>query len=104
MKPRRYQIALIRQTTEHLTVDGLASSTGIHPALVERLIEFGLLEPVAWAGSSPLFDVSVIPRLRVIERLRGDLGINLPGIAVILEMIERLRAVQRENDSLRTRL
>ena len=104
MNPRRYQIALIRQTTEHLTVDGLASSVGIHPAFLEQLIDLGLLEPVAWAGSSPLFDVSVIPRLRVIERLRGDLGINLPGIAVILEMIERLRAVQRENDSLRTRL
>jgi hypothetical protein len=40
----------------------------------------------------------------VIPRLRCDLGINLAGIADILEMIERLRAVQCENDLLRSRL
>jgi DNA-binding transcriptional MerR regulator len=104
MNPRRYEMVLLRDARSYLTLEGLASSAGIHPALVERLIEFGLVEPVEWAGSRPLFDVSVIPRLRVIERLRCDLGINLAGIAVILEMIERLRAVQCENDLLRSRL
>jgi DNA-binding transcriptional MerR regulator len=104
MTARRYEMALLRDARSHLTLEGLAESAGIHPALVERLIEFGLVEPVEWAGASPLFDVSVIGRLRVIERLRGDLGINLAGIAVILEMIDRLRAVQCENDLLRSRL
>jgi MerR family transcriptional regulator, heat shock protein HspR len=104
MNPRRYEMALLRDARSYLTLEGLASSAGIHPALVERLIEFGLVEPVEWAGAGPLFDVSVVPRLRVIERLRCDLGINLAGIGVILEMIERLRAVQCENDRLRSRL
>jgi MerR HTH family regulatory protein len=91
-------MALLRDARSHPTLEGLASSAGIHTGLVERLIESGLVEPVEWAGARPLFDLCVIPRLRC------DLGINLAGIADILEMIERLRAVQYENDLLRSRL
>jgi len=72
MNPRRYEMALLRDARSHPTLEGLASSAGIHTA--------------------------------VIPRLRCDLGINLAGIADILEMIERLRAVQCENDLLRSRL
>lgn len=104
MNSRRFELVLRRDPRRELTLDSLASCTQIHPQLVERFIEVGLIEPVERAGPSPLFDVSVIPRIRIIERLRCDLGINLAGIAVILDMVDRLRAVEFENDLLRSRL
>jgi hypothetical protein len=44
-------------------------------------MEFGLLRPLG----------------------RTELGINLPGVAVILDLFERLRTLERENQSLRNR-
>jgi len=101
MSARRYELVLCRDINRELTLDAVASCAGIHPELVERFIEWSLIEPAGWAGANPVFDVSVVSRIRVIERLRGDLGINLAGIAVILEMTERLRALESENEQLR---
>jgi MerR family transcriptional regulator, heat shock protein HspR len=104
MSVRRYDIVLRRSERRQLTLEAVASKAGAHPTLVERYVECGLIEPIEWEGASPLFDLSVVPRLGVIERLRCDLGINVAGVGVILEMVERLRALQRENDLLRSRL
>jgi hypothetical protein len=35
--------------------------------------------------------------------LRADLGVNLPGVAVILDLVDRLAALQRELARLRER-
>jgi hypothetical protein len=37
-------------------------------------------------------------------RLRNDLGINLQGVAVVLDLVERLRDLERENASMRAKL
>jgi hypothetical protein len=36
--------------------------------------------------------------------LRGEIGVNLAGIAVILDLLDRLRALQSRNDWLRGKL
>lgn len=104
MRRRRYDIVILRDERRPIDLDAVAKQAGLHPALVARYAEAGLIEPVAWEGTNLMFDPSVIPRLRVIERLRSDLCINLSGVAVILDMVERLRALQSENDLLRSRL
>lgn len=104
MTKQRYQIVLCRQEHEQLTLEALAAAADLHPALVERFVEFGLLEPVEWVGAQLLFDVAAVPRLRLIERLRCDIGVNLAGVAVILDMLDRLRALQHETEWQRSRL
>ena len=42
------------------------------------------------------FDAACLPRLLAISRLRADLGVNLHGVAVILDLVDRLAALQRE--------
>lgn len=86
-----------------LTLEELADTVGLHPELVEKFIDFGLVEPAAATGSHPFFSVSSVERLRRIIRLRRDLGVNLAGIGVILEMRERMENLQRELDRLRRR-
>jgi MerR family transcriptional regulator, heat shock protein HspR len=103
MSVPRDQLVLRRIEREQITLDMLAASAGLHPALVECFVEFGLIEPVERVGGQQLFDVSCITRLRTIVRLRRDVGINLSGIAVILDMLDRLTALQRENAWLRNR-
>jgi len=103
MTERGYQIVLCRKEREQLTLEALAASAGLHPALVERFVEFGLLDPAEWVGTELLFDLAAVPRLRMIERLRCDVGINLAGIAVILDLLDRLRALQSESEWQRNR-
>jgi DNA-binding transcriptional MerR regulator len=98
-----YQIVLCRSEREELTLDALASAAGLHPDHVKRFVEFGLLEPVAPTVPELLFERSAILRLRMIERLRCEIGINLNGIAVILDLLDRLRALQCESEWLRSR-
>lgn|SRR5215510_11181979 len=103
MSVRHYEIVLCRREREELTLEALASSAGLHPAHVERFVELGLLDPVEVAGKEMIFDTSAILRLRRIERMRREIGINLNGIAVILDLLDRLRALQHESEWLRGR-
>ncbi|HZS09195.1 MAG TPA: chaperone modulator CbpM [Blastocatellia bacterium] len=104
MNESRFQITLCRVEHEQLTLDHLASCAGLHPTLVERYVEHGLIEPAQCAGSRALFDAECIPRLRAIERLRHDLGVNLAGVGVILDLLDRMARTQREVERLRGQL
>jgi DNA-binding transcriptional MerR regulator len=99
---RHYEI-IVCQDEQQVTLDALAIHAGVHPALIERFVEFGLLQPTG-RQDARLFDPSAIPRLRMICRLRETLGINLAGVSVVLDLLDRLCAVQRENQSLRSRI
>jgi DNA-binding transcriptional MerR regulator len=98
MSVQRYAIVLRRREAQQLTLEALAAHAGMHPELVGRFVELGLIEPVEFDGATALFDASAIVRLRMIGRLRKSLGINLAGIGVIVNLLDRLCALQRENE------
>ena len=60
--------------------------------MVACFVDFGLLEPVGRDGPRLLFGMEAVLRVRTIQRLRRDLGVNLAGIAIILDLTERLRS------------
>ena len=103
MRVPRAHIILARIEPEQLTLEGLAACAGVHPALIEYFVEYGLLDPIARTGTQRLFDTACLARLRMIERLRRDLGANLAGIAVILDLLDRLTTLQREVEQWRRR-
>lgn len=104
MAEDRYDIVLCRPEAERLTVETLSAHSGLHPSLVARFVELGLIEPIEWQGTTLLFDASAVSRLRTVSRLRESLGINLAGVAVILDLLDRFCALQQANESLRSRL
>ena len=103
MRVPRAHIILARIEPEQLTLEGLAACADVHPARIEYFVEYGLLEPMARTGTQWLFDTACLARLRMIERLRRDLGANLAGIAVILDLLDRLTTLQREVEQWRRR-
>ena len=104
MSERHFEIVLCRRERDQLTLETLAATAEVHPGLVEQFVAYGLLEPVEWAGPVLLFDAAAVPRLQMIMRLRRDTGVNLAGIGMILDLLDRLRAIERENQWLRTQL
>ena len=103
MRVPHAHIILARIEPEQLTLEGLAACAGVHPARIEYFVEYGLLEPIARTGTQWLFDTACLARLRMIERLRRDLGANLAGIAVVLDLLDRLTTLQREVEQWRRR-
>jgi len=100
----RYDLAVCADQVQQLTLDRLAMSAGLHPSLVRQFVEFGLLQPIDGQTAAFSFDASDVLRLRVICRLRNDLGINLPGVAAVLDLLDRVRDLQRELESIRGKL
>jgi len=104
MTIKRYEIIFCAPANQWLTLEALAERAGFHPAVVQCFIDLGLIEPSGREGARLFFDEDAVPRLHLIGRLRDNLGINLAGIAVVLDLRDRLRALQRENASYRARL
>ena len=73
----------------------MAEEADLQVELVERFVAYGLLEPVSLENSRPWFDARALLRLRKIRRLREDLGINLAGIAVVLDQLD-LASISRD--------
>ena len=94
-------VSVLAESLDELSLDALARHTGLHPELIERFIEFGLIQPAGRRNTVARFDPAMVARVRVICRLRESLGINLPGISVILDLLDRMRALQQERDWLR---
>jgi DNA-binding transcriptional MerR regulator len=111
--PRR-ELMLHPASGQRMTLEALATEAGLHPNPVERFVAYGLVEPVSVevgpeapegrSESGTYFHVTAVRRLRTIRRLREDLGINLPGIAVVLDLLKRIEALQREVTNLRQRI
>ena len=99
----RYPLVPRRTPREHLSLEAAAARVGLHPVVVERFVEFGLVEPVERTGTEICFDAACLRRLIAISRLRADLGVNLQGVAVILDLVDRLATLERELAWLRQR-
>jgi len=73
----------------------------MHPQTIRLYERQGLISPRR-VGSIRMFSTVDITRLQQIIRLRDDLGVNAAGIAVILNLLDQIEALQAENDRIRT--
>jgi MerR family transcriptional regulator/heat shock protein HspR len=78
-----------------------ARMVGMHAQTLRYYERAGLLQPSRSSGRRRMYSPSDIDRLREIQRLINDLGVNLAGVDVIFRMRERL--IQIESELARTR-
>ncbi len=81
----------------------VAKKIGLSPRTLKVWIEEGLIEPRR-EGRKILFAEDDLKRLLTIRRLRDDLGVNLAGIDIILQLLDRLAKLQAEIDRLKRAL
>jgi len=82
----------------------VAARCGIHPQTLRQYERLGLVEPQRTSGNFRLYSEADIERLLRIQRLVNDLGVNLAGAEVILNMREQLLALHRQLDELHRQL
>jgi chaperone modulatory protein CbpM len=79
-----------------LSLEEVAARCGLHPALVEDFVALGLIEPLEGLGNR--FSAEVTLRLQRALRLRRDLGLSYNGAALVLELLDRIEALEQRLD------
>ena len=77
-------------------ISSVAETYDIHPQTLRLYEREGLLKPSRSEGNTRLYTQEDLERLEVILNLTRDLGVNLAGVEVILNMRQRLEDMQRE--------
>lgn len=78
------------------TISAVATQYEIHPQTLRLYEREGLLKPSRSDGNTRLYTDADLERLEVILSLTRDLGVNLAGVEIILNMREKMDAMQRE--------
>lgn len=77
-----------------LTLEGLSRSSRIPLPALDRMVKQGLIASLP--GEERLFPQETVRRIAKIERLRVQLQIDLDGLEVILHLLDRMEAMERE--------
>src|SRR5437879_5295446 len=81
-----------------------AELAGVHPQTLRIYERKGLLSPQRTAGNTRRYSERDVERLRQIQRLTQDEGVNLAGVRIIMEMQRRLDEAQAQLDRARRRM
>ncbi len=92
-------IPILTGTTLHekngLTLAELSRACAVHAELILDLVDEGILEPYGHDPSHWRFSGDNLQRARIAMRLQHDLDINLPGVALALDLLEEVERLQR---------
>lgn len=85
-----------KQRIKTYTISAVAELYDIHPQTLRLYEREGLLKPSRSVGNTRLYEDTDLERLEVILSLTRDLGVNLAGVEIILNMREKMDSMQRE--------
>ena len=77
-------------------ISAVAEMYEIHPQTLRLYEREGLLKPSRTEGNTRLYTEEDLQRLEFILSLARDLGVNIAGIAIILQMRERMEEMNRQ--------
>jgi len=77
-------------------ISAVAEQYRIHPQTLRLYEREGLLKPSRSEGNTRLYTQEDVARLEVILKLTRDFGVNLAGVEIILNMREKMAAMQRQ--------
>lgn len=86
----------MKRKVKTYTISAVAELYEIHPQTLRLYEREGLLKPSRSVGNTRLYEDSDLERLEIILSLTRDLGVNLAGVEIILNMREKMDAMQRE--------
>ena len=84
---------VVEETTE-FTLGELSRACGKPAEWILALVEEGVIEPVGTDQTRWHFRGHCLRRVRIVQRLQSDLGLNLAGAALALELLEEVEALR----------
>ncbi len=80
-----------------------ARLVGVHPQTLRYYESQGLIKPRRSPGNRRLYSPKDIERLRQIQRLTTELGVNLAGVEAVLHLVEQVKRLESELARMRER-
>jgi MerR family transcriptional regulator/heat shock protein HspR len=81
-------------------ISWVAERYNVHPQTLRLWEREGLIQPTRSRGNTRLYDDVACERLETILALTRDMGVNLAGVEIILNLKEQLSRLQAENEVL----
>jgi MerR family transcriptional regulator, heat shock protein HspR len=82
--------------TKKYTISVVAEEYGVHPQTLRLYEREGLIKPSRSAKGTRYYTEEDVERLELILNLTRDLGVNLAGVEIILNMREKMNRMQHE--------
>ena len=81
-----------------------AQLVGMHPQTLRMYETRGLVRPQRTPGGTRLYSEADVERLRIVQRLTSELGLNLAGVELVLRLEDELRKAHAQVDRLQREL
>jgi MerR family transcriptional regulator, heat shock protein HspR len=81
-----------------------AELVGVHPQTLRQYEDKGLVRPKRTPGGTRLYSEGDVERLRIIQRLTTEVGLNLAGVELVLRLEDELRKAHVQIDRLQQQL
>jgi MerR family transcriptional regulator/heat shock protein HspR len=81
-----------------------AELVGMHPQTLRMYETKGLVRPHRTPGGTRLYSEADVERLRIVQRLTGELGLNLAGVELVLRLEDELRKAHAQIGRLQQQL
>jgi MerR family transcriptional regulator/heat shock protein HspR len=81
-----------------------AELVGVHPQTLRLYENKGLVRPQRTPGGTRLYSESDVERLRIVQRLTTEVGLNLAGVELVLRLEDELRKAHAHIDRLQKQL
>src|SRR5438045_8196016 len=86
----------MKKRAKTFTISAVAEEFDVHPQTLRLYEREGLLKPSRSEGNTRLYTDTDLERLELILSLTRDLGVNLAGVEIILNMREQMASLQSE--------
>jgi MerR family transcriptional regulator/heat shock protein HspR len=89
-----------KKSGEYFTISVVSNMFDVHPQTLRLYEREGLLQPERSAGNTRLYSRQDIEHLSTILNLTREMGVNLAGVSIIMDLLKKLRDTQAEKDAL----
>src|SRR5213078_3649809 len=99
---RRAKGARVMDDRPRYMISVAADLVGMHPQTLRIYETKGLVRPKRTPGGTRLYSESDVERLRIVQRLTTELGLNLAGVELVLRLEDELRKAHGQIERLQT--
>jgi len=90
----------VKSKPRYRMISWVAERYNVHPQTLRLWEREGLLQPARSKGNTRMYDEEACDRLETVLSLTRDLGVNLAGVEIILNLKQQIAKLQAENELL----
>jgi len=87
---------VIIDETQPLTLEEFCYAIHTEPKIIIQMVEYQLIEPIGESPDEWRFDSLSLKRARIAASFHRDLEVNMPGVALALELLDQIETLQHQ--------